>query len=192
VKFKPLLLLLLLVCLPAIGQDLRISGIAATDDVTIAEVDSMIDAITSREDLDDETRTQVLDFLREARAQLQIRLDNELAAQQFTESLNTAPAELEELRATLNEPTPESPTAESLGIDDGTTLDELQQSLATETASLTASESQLANLTEQVEVQIGRPAAARERISQLGVSRQELAVVASAQPAPGETQIATN
>lgn len=167
-------------------------GIAATDDVTIAEVGSMIDAVTSREDLDDETRTQVLDFLREARAQVQIRLDNELAAQQFTESLSTAPAELEEFRATLNEPAPESPTAESLGIDDRTTLEELQQRLVTETASLTASESQLANLTEQVEAQISRPAVARERISQLGVSRQELAVVASAQPAPGEAQIVTN
>jgi len=192
VRFKPLLLLLLLVWLPATGQELRISGIAATDDVTVAEIDSIIDAVSSREDLDDETRTHVLEFLREAHAQVQIRLDNELAARQFTESLNTAPAELEEFRATLNQPTPESPTAESLGIDDSTTLEELQQRLATETSNLTANESQLANLTEQVEAQISKPTVARERISRLGVSRQELALLASSQPAPGEPQIVTN
>jgi len=191
VKFKPLLFLLLLVWLPATAQELRISGVAVTDNVTVAELDAMIDAVSSREDLDDEAKTHARELLREARSQIQIRLDTEEAAVLFSDSLRTAPAELEKLRATLNERPPESPTPESLGIEDGTSFEELQQRLATEISDLAVADSRLANLVEQVEAQISRPAAARERITRLGISRQELDSVANAQPAPGEPEIVT-
>ena len=95
---RHLIFVLLLLSLPAVGQDQQFSDVAAKDDITVAEVDSMIEATSSREDLDDETMAQVLEMLRDARAQIQIRLDAEAAAAGFAASLNTAPARLEELR----------------------------------------------------------------------------------------------
>ncbi len=148
--------------LPAAGQDLQILSADYTENVTAAEIDSAIEAAESREDLDEEARTKTLDYLRDAQTQIQIKLDADAAAQQYAASLKTAPVELEELRAALDEYPPESPTAENLGIHEGTTLEELQQWLAREIAALTDIDLQLADLKELVEIQgksdtVGRP-----------------------------------
>lgn len=191
-NFKPVIFLLLLVCLPAAGQDLQLSSAGADGDVTAGEIDSMIQAVESREDLDEDARTQVLEYLRDAQTQIQISLDAETTTQEYAASLNTAPAELEELRAALDDYPPAGPTTESPETDETTTLEELQQQLAREMADLTIADSLSADLKERVETQISRPTVARERISQLRISRQELATMVGSQAASGEAQIVTD
>ena len=175
--------------LPAAGQDLQLSSIDPSGEVTVADVDSMIEAAESRENLDADTKTKVLEYLRDAQTQIQIKLDADAAAQQYAASLITAPAELEEFRAALDEVPPESPTAENLGIDEGTTLEELQQWLAREAADLTVIDSRLNDLKDQVEIQISRPTVVRDRISQLRTSTQELTPLADSLTAPGGSPI---
>ena len=187
--FRYLILVLLLLSLPAVGQDQLFSDAAAKEDITVAAVDSMIEAASSREDLDDETMAQTLEMLHDARAQIQIRLDAEAAAAEFAASLNTAPAELEELRARLEESVPEDSAPDAAAIDETTSLEKLQQELAAAIADLTVADSRLADLTEQVENQISRPAAARERLGQLRSSQQELDSLDDSQTVPGEPRI---
>jgi len=184
-----LIFILLLLPLLAIGQDQQFSNAAASDNVTIAEVDSMIAATESREDLDAATKAQVLELLQDARNQIQLRFDANIAAAEFTASLNTAPAELEELRKALEDSLSEGSTPEAPTIDEEATLEELQQELAAAIADLTAAESRLADLSEKVEVQIGRPAVARERLGQLRKSQQELESLGDSQTIPGEPRI---
>ena len=191
-NFKPVFLLFLFAWMPAAGQDLQLSGVGASADVTTAEIDSMIEALESREDLDEDTKTQVLESLHDAHAQVQIRLDAETAAREYAASLNTAPAELEELRAALDEYLPAGPATDSPEIDETATLEELQQQLGRELADLTVADSRSADLKGRVEVQIGRPIVARERISQLRISRQELEVLIESPAAPGGLQIVSN
>ena len=164
-------------------------GTAAANEIRIAGVDSMIDETSSREDLDDETKTQVLELLRDARTQIQVRRAAEAAAEEFTASLNTAPAELEELRSALEASLPAGTASDAAAIDENATVEELQQELAAAIADLSAAESQLADLKEQVEVQISRPAAARERLGQLRHSQQELESVGDSQTVTGEPRI---
>jgi len=188
VNLKPILFLLLLVWLPAAGQDLQLSTIDPSGEVTVAGVDSIIAIVESREDLDEETKTRAVEYLHDAQTQIQIKLDADAAAQQYSASLKTAPVELEELRAALDESPPGIPTAESLGIDEGTTLEELQQWLAREIAALTDIDLQLAGLRDQVEIQIDRPTTVRERINELQASQQEIATLADTRTVPGESQ----
>jgi potassium efflux system protein len=191
-NFKSVFLLLLFACMPAAGQDLQLSSAGADGDVTVGEIDSMIQAVESREDLDEDAKTQVLEYLRDGQTQIQISLDAETATQEYAASLNTAPAELEELRAALDDYPPAGPTTESPETDETTTLGELQQQLAKEMADLTIADSRSADLKGRVEIQISRPTVARERISQLRISRQELATLVESQAAPGEPQIVSD
>ena len=174
------------------AQEVVVSGVTITADDATAQIEEAIKAVEGRQGLDDETRATVLGLLRDADAQLQIKLNADIAAEQYAAALDTAPAETDALRTALDEQPPEADTVESLGIGDATSLAELQQRLAKETAELTAIESDLAELNAQVEAQVSRPAAARERIEQLQRSREELAASVDAPPIVGEQQILTN
>ena len=112
-NFKPVFLLLLFASMSAAGQDLQLSGFDASSDVTVDQIDLMIETVESREDLDADSKTQVLEYLRDAQTQIQIGLDAETATQEYAASLKTAPAELEELRAALDNYPPAGPTTES-------------------------------------------------------------------------------
>lgn len=191
-NIKRLFLLLLLACVPAAGQDLQIPSVDAEDRATVGLVDSMIQSTESRDDLSEETKNTALEYLREARSQIQIRVDQTAAAGQYTASLETAPAELEQLRAALDEQAPEKPTADSLGINDEATLEELQLWLAKESADLTVADSELADLNERVEAQIGRPSVVRESISQLRAGRQEHAALVDLDAVRDEAQIVSD
>ena len=186
---RPLFLALLFLSLPVIGQGQQFSGTTTKDDITVGDVDAMIEATSSRENLDAETKTRVLALLRDARTQVQVRLEANIAAAEFKASLNTAPAELEELRKELEESPPAGSAADASAIDENATLAELQQELAAAIADLTAAEARLADLREQVETQIRRPAEARERLGQLRNSQQELESLGDSQIVPGEPGI---
>jgi potassium efflux system protein len=182
----------LLVSLPAAAQDIVISGIVITEDDTAAQIEAAIGAVEAGQGLDEETRTEVLKQLREAATLLQRKLNDDVAAERFAASLNTAPAQTDALRAMLDAQAPDAETLESLGIGDSVSLAELQRRLAKATADLTTVESELAEFRAQIETQVGRPAAVRERIAQLQKERQESGAPAGYPVVAGEPQILTN
>ena len=188
-KITARIFVLLLLLLPAIGQGQQFSDITVNDDITVGEINSIIDTTSSREDLDAEIKARVLELLRDARTQVQIRLDANAAAAEFKASLNTAPVELEKLRKELEESPSAGPASDASAIDETATLEELQQELAAAIANLTAANTQLADLGEQVEAQISRPAAARERLGQLRSSQQELESLGQPLAVPGEPRM---
>lgn len=188
VKICIIATLALLVSL-AFGQDPSISGIPVGTDVTVEQLESVITAIEAREGLEAKTRGQAIEQLRDAQAQIQNRKAAEAAAAAYAATLDTASAETESLRKELEESQPGTLTTESLGINDSATLSELDQRLAQETAELSAADSMLAELELQVEAEGRRPAAARERISQLRSSREALSAAINTPSAPGEPQV---
>ena len=187
-----LLLSLLLSSLPAAAQDIVISGVVINEDDTAAQIEAAIGAVEAGQGLDEETRTRVLEHLRVAAASLQTKLNADIAAERFAASLDTAPAQTDALRAMLDVQAPDEETFKSLGVDDSVSLAKLQQRLAKATADLTTVESELAEFRAQVETQVGRPAAVRERIAQLQNERQELGAAAADPVVAGEPQILTN
>jgi potassium efflux system protein len=187
-----ILLACILVSSPVAAQEITVSGVTINGDDAAAQIEAAIKAVEGRQGLDDEIRATLLGLLRDAGAQLQIKLNADFAAEQYAAALDTAPNETDALRASLDEQPPAADTADSLGIGDATSLAELQQWLAKETAELSAIDSELAELKVQVEAEVSRPVAARERIEQLQSSREELAASFDAPPIVGELQILTN
>ena len=93
-----LLLLLMSVCVTASATS-AIPSIPTEGSVTAEQLDSAISAIEARDDLDEETRGQVVSLLRDTQAQIGNKASSEAAAAAFADGLETAPAETEKLRA---------------------------------------------------------------------------------------------
>jgi potassium efflux system protein len=187
-----LVLACLLATLPVAAQDVSIPRIAADSSLSIEQIEAAIQSLAAREGISDEMRSSVVEQLRDAQTQIQNRLAAETTAAAHTNSLLTAPAETESLRADLDAEAPVPPTLESLGITDTTTLDELTLMLSQELAEQIANESRVVELDTQIEAQGSRPADARRRIDNLRSSRDELAVAISTSPPPDEQQALTD
>ena len=127
------LVALLLATLPVTAQEVRIPDVSEAGDISAETVQSTISSVEGLENIEDELRASVVEQLRSAATQIQARLAAEKAAVAFSDALTTAPAETEAMRARLEQEAP-SPTAESLGINDATTLEELTQLLSQELA----------------------------------------------------------
>jgi len=190
VRYSPRRLLLAVIAAAfaagPVSADSPIPQLSADGSVTAEQIDSAIAAVEAREGLDGETRTKVVDQLRDARAQLQNTQAARESAAAFAVSIKTAPAETQQLRRQLDETASAVPTPASMGIDESTPLTDLEQQLATKLAELAAAEARLAELDSQIANQADRPAKARARIDELRGGMDELAAQTTAQPPPGE------
>ena len=196
---KPVWLLRCLVALVAATlaagpawADSPIPRLPADGSISTEQIESAITAIEAREGLDEETRSRVIDQLRDAQAQLQNAKSARDSAAAFKAAVQTAPAETEKLRKQLNQQAPPAPTPESLGIGESTPLVDLEQALATKLAEITAAEARLADLESQIASQTERPAKARARINELRAGMDDLAVMIESQPPPGEPVMLTD
>ncbi|MGI9219807.1 MAG: hypothetical protein ACR2QS_02075, partial [Woeseiaceae bacterium] len=134
------------------------------DDVTAEQVEVAIAAIESRQGLTDNERSIVLEHLLEGQAQIQSRLNAEAAAMEFAAALETAPAETERLRSSLDEETVTPAGLDNLGISEATTLAELEQMFAQESVEYAAISTRLDELRDLVDAEIARPPNIRDRI----------------------------
>lgn len=182
----------MLAAAPAFGQEVLLSDAIENDSITVEQIDSALAALQSRQGLDEETRGKVAEYLLEARVQTQNKLNAEAGVEEYAVTLDTAPVETARLRATLDEPSSGPPSVEDFGIDDRTTLAEMQQMLTIETADLTAVESLFVELKEKVEAELVRPAAARDRANELRQRREGLVVAVNQQAGPNEQQVLVN
>jgi potassium efflux system protein len=169
-----------------------IPSVSSDEAVSVQQIEAAIAAVEAREGLDEETRTKVLDQLRDAQAQLQNTKAAQAAAAAFADAIQTAPAETAKLRGELNEASAPAPNAASLGVDETTPLPELEQALATKLAEIAAAEAKLADLESQLATQTDRPAKARKRINELRNGMDELAATVEAEPPPGEPVMLTD
>jgi potassium efflux system protein len=172
--------------------DSPVPSISAQGSVSAEQIESAIAAVEAREGLAEETRTGVIDKLRDAKAQLQNAQLARADASTFAEAIQTAPAETDRLRRQLDEPAPDAPTAVSLGIDESTPLTELEQALATKLAASAAAEARLADLESQITAQVDRPVKARARINALRSGMDELAAMIDSDPPPAQPAILTD
>ncbi len=164
----------------------------ADGSVSLEQLETSIIAIEAQEGLSEESRTRIIDLLRDAQAQIQNREAAENAAERFAGQLETAPKETDALRADLERDMAPAPTEQSLGIRDSMELSELEQALAREIAELTAADSRLAELESRISNEEARPDRARERIAELRTSREQLARQIDAPPPANEPAALTD
>jgi len=176
----------LLAAVPVVAQDVTIPKVTTEGSPSIEQIESAIQSIGEREGISAEIRSGVVEHLRDARTQVQNTLASETMAAAHADFLLTAPAEIESLRARLDVKASASPTLDSLGITDATTLEELKLMLAQESAGKIAIASQLMDLDEQIETQGNRPGDVRQRIAELHASRETLASAIDTSPPPAE------
>ena len=156
------------------------------DDVTIEQVDAAIAAVESLQNIDDNERTQVLDHLRAGQRQIQVRIDAELATQEFVAALQSAPEETARLQTSLDEQTVTPSAVDSFEFGDDSTLAELEQTLAQELADSAAIEVRLADLKAEIDLELARPPELQNQIGQLRRSRDSQSAIINTQPPPGE------
>ncbi len=174
----------------AYGQDdSPIPTVPAEGVLKTEEIETAIETIETRDGLDDETRSAIIEQLRAAQSQLQNRASHEAAALAFTESLAIAPDETAKLNEQLQRPAPPPPTIESLGVSDRTSSTDLAQMLARARAGLAAAESTLDGLEAKISAERERPAQARSRIEELRATRGQIEQLLTADPAPGSNAI---
>ena len=146
--------------------------VGSTATVTVEQIDGAIADVETRDGLDEETRGQIVEQLRAAKAQLQTRADHVAAAEAYTESLSSAPVEAERLRAQLEvDAVPTTP--DSLGITDQTSLADLEQMLAQALALRADYEADLADLEANIASEQARPAEIRERMEEIRSTRAQ-------------------
>lgn len=151
----------------SVAQNFMVSGVDMDANATSEQIESAIDAVEARDGLDASVRDSVIELLRSAQSQAQNRQTAVAATAAYAASIQNAPAQTQALRAALDEPMPPPPTAEDFGIDDSTTLAELEQRLALELADRAAIDSQVTAMQTESGIQAGRPSVARERIEEL-------------------------
>jgi potassium efflux system protein len=180
---------ILLLATSIVAADLSIPHVSAGDSITVEQLDTAIDAVNAREGLGNETRNAIIDRLRDAQAQLQNRKSSESTAAAYAKALETAPIETAALRLRLDEPTGPSPTADSLGIDNESPVDEIERLLSRRATEIAGAEARLAEIDSQLSALEERPAVVRQRINELRATRGEIASQVDAAPIPGESPL---
>ena len=180
-----------LLCSVAWPQTLR-PDIPSDGLITAEQIEASIAAVETAEGLDEPARTRVIDQLRDAQTQVQNRSAAEQAAASFARAAEAAPAEAAALQQQLAAEPPPPPTAQTLAIRPTMGLGDLEQMLAREAATLTATESNLAELETQIETQETRPEQVRRRISEVRGSRDALDQQVHTEPPPSEPKILTD
>jgi potassium efflux system protein len=172
-RVLPVFVALSIAAQPAVAQQESLNlTVPAENSVSAEEIESTISDIESRTELDEETRTAILEQLRGAQVLVQRRIAAEADAQAYAESLAKAPAETQSLRTTLDQDAPPAPTPESLDITEDTTLADLEQDLAQAALDLAAADSTLAELESRVAGEETRPAQARDELNELNEVRR--------------------
>ncbi len=169
---------------PGVAAD--IPDLAANPQVAIEEVDAAITAVEARDNLDEETRGEVLEQLRDARARLQSRDVARQAAATFAAAIDEAPAETADLRAALEAPPPEPPTASTLGVDDDTPLRDLEQRLVRESALLDSIDAEVLQLEAAIAALEQFPSEARTSMATLRDEIAQSDASLAAEPPPDE------
>jgi potassium efflux system protein len=170
-------------CLAALGsvwaQD---PGVRVTPEM----LQERIATVRESTELDEDTRTRLVDLYRQALSNLEARRADEKAAEGFRLARRTAPREAEQIRAAIDRRRASDPTADLQGVSSSSSQ-RLNRWLDEETANLTAAEAKLAILEATIETAGRRPADARGRIVEARSAMDDLAPRLGHRPVPDES-----
>jgi potassium efflux system protein len=170
-------------CLAALGsvwaQD---PGVRVTPEM----LQERIATVRESTELDEDTRTRLVDLYRQALSNLEARRADEKAAEEFRLARRTAPREAEQIRAAIDRRRASDPTADLQGVSSSSSQ-RLNRWLDEETANLTAAEAKLAILEATIETAGRRPADARGRIVEARSAMDDLAPRLGHRPVPDES-----
>jgi potassium efflux system protein len=168
------------------------AGIESGDEISIEKIEALIKAVEAREGLDEEARARAIDQLTDAAAQLSSRDASASAAARYTQQMGTAPEETDRLREALDQPSDQPKGIEDFGVSTESSLQELEQALARESAARAGAETRLSELESTIAAQIERPDVARSRINELREILEKLSGTLSAPAATNESPILTD
>ena len=174
-----------LACLTVAANAQDSAAVVESDsEATVEKIEALINAVESREGLDEEARARATDQLTDAIAQLSSRDASASAAARYAQQIKSAPEEAARLREALDRPAAQPQSVEDLGVAAETSLQELEQALARESAALAGAETRLSELDATIAAQVKRPDIARLRINEL---REVLEQLSGALAAPAAT-----
>lgn len=159
--------------------------------VSAEEIEAAVKGVEARDDLAPEVKSKIIDRLHQAQRFREAYLSNVATSERYAKARDDAPKETEQLRKELEAPPKTEVTAKGLGITDETPLTEIEQRLAQEQANLTAIQTKLSEFDNRIQEQLARPNKARERLTEVKQSQDQLATAIDATPPPGEPEIQT-
>ena len=144
---------------PTLAQEVG-SGAHLTSELLQSRI---LEAQDSKE-IDEPTRTRLIELYRLSIANLETTRANRQATEEYRQAVGRSPIEAESIRASIERRRATDPV-EDLRITSSSMSDELDQTLEKELANRTAVESKLAALDARLEAESQRPTQARERIA---------------------------
>ncbi|MGD2055984.1 MAG: mechanosensitive ion channel, partial [Gammaproteobacteria bacterium] len=127
----------------------------------------------SASELDEETRTRLIDSYRKSLAFLEEAASSEAAAKDYRQARESAPAQAAAIREKLEQAEKTGPEV-TLTVTDATPLDQLEQELLKEKANHAAVDAKLNELEQQLTNEADRPAEVRKRLVEANTRQEEL------------------
>ncbi|MEM9530560.1 MAG: mechanosensitive ion channel domain-containing protein [Pseudomonadota bacterium] len=166
------------------AQESPIPPVPASGTVSAEQLDAALAAIEARDDLGEDTRSQIIAELRRAQAEILAQAAAVADGQAFATAVESAPPQIARLQEALDNTVRPPPTLTTLGVGEDLPLSELEQVLAREAAEAASLDASLNQLESALSAQRERPAAIRARMEEVQKRLDELAAELSA-PAPG-------
>jgi potassium efflux system protein len=143
-----------------------------------------IEETTKAPGLEENAKNALLEYYRKSLDNLATAAAHDGLAKKFVQSIETTPAEIKKIRATLDKPDPQPPAQEQAEDRfDSVPLKEIEQQLLKAKASYTATEAEVAALTRQLAAQNERPVKAGQRLAEIKTNESALLAALKA-PAP--------
>ena len=164
--------------------------LATGAEVSTQIVEARIAEVRNAANLDDETRTELIENYRRVMSQLEATRSNSTAADVFEQAGKSAPDETQKLREALEQAQVDSPSVE-LDLDDDAAARTIEQRLQLERANQAAVAAKIGNLDQQLAAQANRPAIVRQRLVEASQLTEKLATDLQISPPPDELALLT-
>ena len=167
------------VCLLALSRPLAaVNGDSAaalpTTSVTADVLQSRIADVEAATDVTDEARTKLVELYRKALSNLETATSNAQAAEDFRRAAQTAPAQVQAIRESMDESSA-VPPEDTLEVDPSTPLRQIEQLLQKEKADLAAVDAKRSDFEKRLEEEAGRPALIRQRLTEAKLQQEQVA-----------------
>ena len=191
-RFHPISLVFVTALYAFVGGSLKVQAqeLATGAEVSTQIVEARIAEVRSAANLDDETRTELIENYRRVMSQLEATRSNSTAADVFEQAGKSAPDETQKLREALEQAQVDSPSVE-LDLDDDAAARTIEQRLQLERANQAAVAAKIGNLDQQLAAQANRPAIVRQRLVEASQLTEKLATDLQISPPPDELALLT-
>ena len=172
--------------LVALAFPLAAEVVSAPDrSVNLETLEAKIQEIESGTNLDEATKTRLLELYNKARTHLQTATANRAQAEEFLATMETAPVQTQILQEEIDNAQSSLPPEDSLAITPDTPLPQVEQLLLKEKADLAAVDARRADFEKRLEEEANRPAWIRQRLTEAKARQEEVATQMQLPPPEG-------